>query len=343
MADSRLLSPKDVRKHFPVVIQGNGLPDGKSLEKFEQSVNNTPNAALLWQRYMPSHENEGITPARPSNSWGLSFSEEAKALDEKHLKAIVNTWDGLGAITWYCKVVRAFQAASADLITNVRERRQRACRADGVTRFLTISVDWRALVGIGNPATFENSGFAFHHTYGFPILPGSSLKGLVRHYLEEEYLPEAADPGDDARPVEVVEVERHIPGKDLVGPLFGSPEGEGNEGAVVFHDGWPLPKGPDWFEPDVLTVHHPKYYRGAESVADDTDGPNPVHFLALRKGVRFEVPLALSAYGRCLLNAEQQAAALKFTSHLLTLALKKWGAGARTGAGYGRMQTLNVE
>ncbi|MBK9095192.1 MAG: hypothetical protein IPM84_21030 [Anaerolineae bacterium] len=41
-----------------------------------------------------------------------------------------------------------------------------------------LRTDWRLVTGLGRKGPLE-VGFTFHR-YGFPILPGSSLKGLAR-------------------------------------------------------------------------------------------------------------------------------------------------------------------
>lgn len=42
-----------------------------------------------------------------------------------------------------------------------------------------LTPEWRFAVGLGNESAIEN-GFTFHRLYGFPIIPGSALKGLAR-------------------------------------------------------------------------------------------------------------------------------------------------------------------
>ena len=41
--------------------------------------------------------------------------------------------------------------------------------------------DWRFIIGLGQDHALE-TGFTFHHVYGFPYLPGSALKGLTQTY-----------------------------------------------------------------------------------------------------------------------------------------------------------------
>lgn len=39
--------------------------------------------------------------------------------------------------------------------------------------------DWRFVIGLGNKGALE-IGLTFHRVYGFPIIPGTALKGLAR-------------------------------------------------------------------------------------------------------------------------------------------------------------------
>ena len=42
--------------------------------------------------------------------------------------------------------------------------------------------DWRLVVGLGNESVYEIS-ITLHHIYGFPYIPGSAVKGVVRSYF----------------------------------------------------------------------------------------------------------------------------------------------------------------
>ncbi len=42
--------------------------------------------------------------------------------------------------------------------------------------------DWRLIIGLGNPSVYETS-ITLHHIYGFPYIPGSAIKGVVRSYF----------------------------------------------------------------------------------------------------------------------------------------------------------------
>jgi CRISPR-associated protein Cmr6 len=224
-------------------------------------------------------------------------------------------------------------------------------------RLREVTLAGRLLVGHGNPSATE-VGLTLHHTWAVPVVPGSALKGLLAHYVEAVYGPEDPDlapweqSGEErerARYQGVTWQDRRIrrgPG-EWYRRLFGSPEADedplykerglehgAGRGAVVFHDALYVPGSAREDRPyavDVLTVHQKPYYDAhlrdpkAETWPSDHAPPNPVAFLTVRPGVR--LLLALSGPPEWTETAEQ----------LLLDALERWGVGAKTSAGYGRM------
>ncbi|QDE93712.1 type III-B CRISPR module RAMP protein Cmr6 [Myxococcus xanthus] len=183
----------------------------------------------------------------------------------------------------------------------------------------------RLLVGHGNASPTE-VGLTLHHTWGVPVVPGSSLKGVLAGYLRAVY-------GDGAQ-----EERRRlfgVPGED------GAPE-QAHAGEVIFHDAQWVPysrvTGPDrasaFLARDVLTVHHPGWYGGKADWPSDYESPNPVAFLSVRPGGRFLVALSLAPGTEADAQAEDF---LAWTARRLDEALRHWGVGGKTAAGYGRL------
>jgi CRISPR-associated protein Cmr6 len=217
-------------------------------------------------------------------------------------------------------------------------------------RTFELTLASRLLVGHGNASGAE-VGLCVHRTWGVPVIPGSALKGLLAHYVDAVYGP--ADP--TRPPWEQTETDR-IAYQGIVwkgrriqrGPgamyrtLFGAPDAEedaemakqgydagATAGLITFHDALYLPGSTDDdkpFVPDVLTVHQKTYYDSSgRAWPIDYDNPVPVAFLSVRPGAK--MLLALSGPP----DWTQLAA------RLLQDALDKWGAGAKTSAGYGRL------
>ena len=108
----------------------------------------------------------------------------------------------------------------------------------------------------------------------------------------------------------------------------------GLRGGVTFHDALCIPSSSSssrCYEPDVLTVHQKPYYDGHGSEwPNDWNAPVPVPYLTVKPGVRF------------LLVIEGPPNATKVAMEMLIEALREWGIGAKTAAGYGTM-TCNRE
>lgn len=211
----------------------------------------------------------------------------------------------------------------------------------------------RMLVGHGNSSATD-VGLTVHHTWAVPLIPGTALKGLLAHYVDAVYGPQ--DPTKAPWEQSGVERERAKFQGNLWqgrrirrGPgeyyrlLFGAPEADEDQevsnkgypagaasGAVMFHDALYVPgSAPDDkpYAVDVLTVHQKSYYdAGCRFWPNDYTSPNPVAFLTVRPKVNLF--FALSGPPDWTKLAQQ----------LLQDALKKWGVGGKTSAGYGRLQ-----
>lgn len=212
----------------------------------------------------------------------------------------------------------------------------------------------RLLIGHGNPSAAE-VGLTVHHTWGVPLLPGSSLKGLLHHAVVDRYGPDSETwsvhplaQEDEARagfqPAYWEDRHaRHGPGV-AVRSLFGAPAADSDRqwqrpdedapvgaqrGGLSFLDAWLVPNSVDRpFRKDTLTVHQRGYYgqSGDErSWPNDYEGPNPVGFLTVRPGPRFLLAIA---------GSEPLA---RWAMDELLLALDERGIGGKTTSGYGRL------
>jgi CRISPR-associated protein Cmr6 len=171
-------------------------------------------------------------------------------------------------------------------------------------------VKGRMIVGLGSENIVETS-ISLHRTYGVPYIPGSALKGLAANYARL-YLD--ADWQKDGKYYKVV---------------FGDTD---DSGYINFFDALYIPdtgyKGQALY-PDVITVHHQKYYQDSQEVPADSDSPIPVPFLSAT-GTYL---IALAAP-----DLEQADTWICITFQVLENALKTLGIGAKTSSGYGRME-----
>lgn len=164
----------------------------------------------------------------------------------------------------------------------------------------------RLYIGLATGNTLE-TGVHTHHSYGVPYLPGSSIKGAVRHYAEQNGLAPA-----------------------YLDELFGGDSETGEpSGALVWHDAWwlPLNERDRPYISEIVTVHHQEYYNGKSPQADGSESPIPNQQIATGGAYYFVIEGApdWTRYALGLLNAT----------------LEHQGLGSKTASGYGYFRSDN--
>jgi CRISPR-associated protein Cmr6 len=212
--------------------------------------------------------------------------------------------------------------------------------------------EWRLAIGLGNKANAHEIGISLHGTYGWPVIPGSSLKGLAAAWAAAS----GADPDDvrrvlgsprrdiaaaDASASSAIISDATADRKDASSQpsAAGSrSDSDGNVpsagrpsaalGTVCFLDAIPAGK-PVNVIVDVLTPHVKPYYENnGDSAADslvppaEYHNPVPVNFLTVSG------TYAVDLYGHDGNDVETAA-------RWLTEAGEELGAGAKTASGYG--------
>ncbi|MFB3764881.1 MAG: type III-B CRISPR module RAMP protein Cmr6 [Methanotrichaceae archaeon] len=203
------------------------------------------------------------------------------------------------------------QAAGLDTnLLDAYRQRWRSMVASQQGEVFEATTEWRLIVGLGQKGPLE-VGFTFHRLYGFPIIPGSGLKGLARAYA---YLVEGRDESDE----------------DFRG-VFGCALNSGEDicqaqvGGAIFFDATPL--NPPDLDLDVMNPHYPDYYQKGLPPAD-WQSPVPIYFLALKPGVRF-------AFAVGWRRPSDDRRLLSLGVGWLKAGLQELGVGAKTAAGYG--------
>ena len=177
-----------------------------------------------------------------------------------------------------------------------------ATRDGGRFSRMVMKVEGRLLLGLASGGALE-TGCTVAHSHGMPLLPGSSIKGVVRAWAESA-MPEWQGQFDE---------------------LFGSNE---LSGLVAFHDAWWVPRSGIGryenhpFVADILTPHHPGYYSG-QGPATDLDSPVPNSLIAVR--------------GSFLCVLEGERGWRELAGKMLVKALAQRGIGAKTSSGYGHL------
>jgi len=184
---------------------------------------------------------------------------------------------------------------------------------------LTLKNTSRFITGFGREHPLEN-GFAWHHTFGVPYLPGSSLKGILRAWYREENgeLTKNGKWKEDAQTKE----------------LFGAQDAIGQ---FVMLD--MLPTEPPQLAVDVMTPHYGPYYQddNGKTAPGDWHNPVPISFLAVEEDQSWQLAI-LPGMRNGKTPDEKPENKLKELQSKLIEALECLGAGAKTGVGYGRFE-----
>lgn len=181
---------------------------------------------------------------------------------------------------------------------------------------LFLRTDWRFVTGLGSQHPYE-TGFIWHRTLGVPYLPGSSIKGLLRAWLEQW-----CDMDEESRKTMQL--------------LFGFGSGEGaaakdEAGTLIVFDALPV-RVPE-LELDILNPHYQPYYENREKPPADYYSPVPVFFLTVAPRQTFRFCLA----PRPGADSDNPDLDIKEGLTLLQDALENIGAGGKTAVGYGVM------
>ncbi|MBI5207095.1 MAG: type III-B CRISPR module RAMP protein Cmr6 [Candidatus Firestonebacteria bacterium] len=177
----------------------------------------------------------------------------------------------------------------------------------------------RLLFGIGyeHPTKI---GFMFDWTSGLPIIPGSSLKGVALHIVEN-YIEEIKDLSLDNSE------------KD---EIFGT---KNNAGRIIFLPAYPIiEKNKAFLELDVMTPHYQPYYSNSEeNPPADWYSPIPLHFLTVPEGIKYCFRLAdrEKINDTNLKKPDGELTLLGKAEKILKYALTEFGVGAKTSIFYG--------
>ena len=178
-----------------------------------------------------------------------------------------------------------------------------------------MQTDWRLIAGLGKKGSLE-VGFTFHR-YGFPYLPGSSLKGLARAWglievatqLNDQLKSLCEDINKKEEPKEslglltalevslsrekeddfLAEMEECGANPESIElskrfrVIFGTTE---HGGHVLFFDA--IPKSKPRLDIDIMNPHYPEYYKeGSQAFPTVWQSPIPVKFLTVTPGTLF--------------------------------------------------------
>ncbi|AOQ22952.1 hypothetical protein MTAT_24120 [Moorella thermoacetica] len=217
--------------------------------------------------------------------------------------------------------------------TAINKRRHNVLQGLGllVKRFSLIP-RWRFVVGLGQESVYETA-LTLHPVYGFPYIPGSAIKGLVRNTIINEVFS-----GDEQLALKD-EGFRLLFGWVNYKNRDGIP---GNhQGLIRFFDAYPAvaPR----VAADIINPHYAPYYQdnSGQKPPGDYYKPVPVFFLTVEKtemifylGIKPERNETI-ATGE--LSGQDY---LTTAADWLCRALCEYGIGAKTAIGYGYFNYL---
>lgn len=238
------------------------------------------------------------------------------------------------------EIVKIAPRADCELLERWQDRWKVLVREAGAEPFL-LKTDWRFAAGLGRKGPLE-AGFTFHR-YGFPILPGSSVKGVARAWaliqiavelgtselrnLDEILSADGAKDDKERKHYEAWRARQSEAVQELAEAfraIFGTTAAAGQ---AVFFDA--IPAARPTLKLDVMNPHYPQYYTG-DQFPTDWQSPVPVYFLAVAP----ETPFLFAVGWRGPLDAEGQRLR-GLAEEWLRKGLMHLGAGAKTSAGYG--------
>ena len=183
----------------------------------------------------------------------------------------------------------------------------------------------RLALGLGIPSPTEN-GLFLDHTWGLPLIPGSSLKGIA----QDEALAAAATPYADVFKNEFVALF----GAQNEGEANGfSPRNEARRGHVIFCNAVPVlnNNNNNPFDVDIVNPHYHDYYSSSGKTAPaDYLKPEPHPFLCVKSRTVYQFAVATHGVDRTATSPLARKAA-----SYLQDALKNIGVGGKTGVGLG--------
>ena len=206
---------------------------------------------------------------------------------------------------------RYIQPPAPNLIRHLRDRQAKQLQqfaARGIKLYcVDATVDWRLIVGLGGEHVQETN-MTLHHIYGIPYIPGSAVKGVLRHWWLQENFVNAQGKIDE---------DKALKNSDFLA-VFGSQE---QRGEVQFLDAYPDPEK-FHFATDIMNPHYPDYYSGSKPPTDHQN-PRPIPFLTIEK----------TTFRFAFLAKDQNP--LDELKKRFQEALELKGVGAKTAVGYG--------
>lgn len=183
-----------------------------------------------------------------------------------------------------------------------------------------LKVDYPGLitgVGIGHEAKIDGEfklGMHFDHTTGMPIIYGSSVKGVLKSYFEEEY----SGPNKERIKNDIFEGFQNVNGKKIEKPIY---------------------ERDIFFDAVIVEANRDGKILASDSITPHVQGPLknpiPITFMKIASGCVLEFRFKLvdtKIDGETVLDKDKK---LEIFKEILTT----YGIGAKTNVGYGQLSS----
>jgi len=253
----------------------------------------------------------------PKDTSALLFGSSGVTIENVGLKIdkyIRNFGDAKKTMKANCE--QEYNTTEMKLLSNLTTSRRDLLRSYKYTHCVTGTLGSRMVLGLGGGSVYETS-ITLHRIYGFPYVPGSSVKGCLRSYIIRDLFG-----GSEANALADCDFAN----------VFGT---QGQRGNVIFIDAFPVEISK--LELDIMNPHYPNWYSKGMS-PNDTDNPVPVKFYAVPENTQFVFRLASKKTD--IKNCSIKSVSL---TKLLETTLKEIGIGAKTATGYGWFGKLEEE
>lgn len=285
---------KNYIKSFEIMPSGiNNLAAHEFLDIYDGA-----NFGLAWDKF-PIYENDKF---QILNHKRLDFAQPLAKYSNAHVEQLVKALK--------IKQNQKLKALCRDLKLSTHSK-------EAFTR-------WRLVVGMGEQNVYENN-LTLHPVFGIPYIPGSAIKGRIRHYVVREYFN-----NDESIAFK----------SDSFIKIFGTARAQdANRGSMIFMDAYPTT--PPNYAPDVMTVHYPDYYKKeGEIPANDWEDPNPIYFIAV-EGTSFQFDFSIKNDVEIKLGKKDFANMKTMIDSIFPDLVNEFGFGAKTLKGYGKLEIKN--
>ncbi|MBN1172679.1 MAG: type III-B CRISPR module RAMP protein Cmr6 [Micromonosporaceae bacterium] len=251
----------------------------------------------------------------------VAFVDSHGVMDDKAQRPLL-TWAQEHALGQDPQLLRQIAARRQQALHHALRRAAQPPAGPWKHQRFVVRPLWRLATGLGNRTNPYEIGLSLHGSYGWPLIPGSTLKGVTCAFAETTEQATA----EPALLDEIFGLPRQSSDRDsdTSGPGTSCPGASGptaRRGTVTFLDALPL-GGPVQVLRDVITPHVQPYYRDNAQPPAEHHNPIPVEFLVIGGGA-FAVDLIGPA------RYVDQAAAW------CRAAIDDLGVGAKTASGYG--------